>query len=185
MLLPGERVDPFSGPVEVTVRAVIGDELRNPTVWCELAPCISRHGDPGALGEADIRSRALASGWRVDAFGRLVCLDCQGRDPRFRTTYPVVAWDRRAAVTRTALLAAAWAEEYSPVTALPDATDVIPALPAATQAPPPAATQTAPQAGASQAPPRAFAVALPPREGSSSNGLQAARAGRGRHRRNG
>jgi hypothetical protein len=131
VLLASEREDPLSGPVEPTARAVIGDELRNPIAWCELTPCISWHDDPAALGEADIRARAIGSGWRVDALGRLVCLDCQRRDSRFRATHPVVAWDRRAAVTRAALLAAAWEEEQSPVNALPDATDVIPALPAA------------------------------------------------------
>jgi hypothetical protein len=121
-------VDPLSGPVELTARAVIGDELRNPTAWCELTPCISWHGDPAALGEADIRARAIGSGWRVDAFGRLVCLGCQSRDPRFRTTHPVVPWDRRAAITRAALLAAAWEEKQSRVNALPGASGVNPAF---------------------------------------------------------
>src|SRR5215813_12301309 len=37
-------------------RAVIGDQLRIPIVWCELAQCISHHTNPAALGEADIRA---------------------------------------------------------------------------------------------------------------------------------
>lgn len=133
VLLASERENPLSGPVELTARAVIGDELRNPIAWCELTPCISWHGDAAALGEADIRARAIGSGWRVDALGRLVCLDCQRRDPRFRATHPVVAWDRHAAVTQAALLAAAWEEEQKSLNALPDPSDGIPAFPAAAQ----------------------------------------------------
>jgi hypothetical protein len=175
VLLARER-DPFSGPVEFTDRAVIGDELRNPIAWCELTPCISWHGDPAALGEADIRARAIASGWRVDAFGRLVCPHCQRRDPRFRATHPVVVWDRRAAVTRAALMAAAWEEEHSPVKALPGAPGVIPALPAAG---PPSYPELhpGPRARSRQRP-----LATPP---AAPNGRAhvPAHASRGRHRR--
>jgi hypothetical protein len=82
---------PVLAPVPVTERAVIGDELRLPQMWCEAAPCISWHRDPQAAGERDARDRAIAAGWRHDAFGRLVCADCQQRDPAFRATRPV-AW---------------------------------------------------------------------------------------------
>jgi hypothetical protein len=61
--------------VPITERAVIGDELRMPVMWCEMGSCISWHSDPAALGEADIRARAIAAGWRVDALGRLTCPD--------------------------------------------------------------------------------------------------------------
>jgi hypothetical protein len=91
----------------VTGRAVIGDELRIPVMWCELGACISRHSDPAALGEADIRGRAIAAGWRVDALGRLVCPRCQQSDGRFWATHPVALHDRDAAVTLAALMAAA------------------------------------------------------------------------------
>jgi hypothetical protein len=171
VLLARER-DPLSGPVEFTDRAVIGDELRNPIAWCELTPCISWHGDPAALGEADIRARAIDSGWRVDAFGRLVCPLCQRRDPRFRTTHPVVAWDRQAAVTRAARMAAAWEEEHN---AHPGATGVIPALPAA--GPPP---YPEPRPG-SRSRSRQRPLATPP---AAPNGQpHVAAHARGRHRR--
>ena len=75
--------------VSITERAVIGDELRMPIVWCEMGSCIARHTDPAALGEADIHARAIAAGWRVDALGRLACPGCQQRDGGFRTTHPV------------------------------------------------------------------------------------------------
>ena len=90
---------------EDTCRAVIGDELRIPMAWCELGSCISHYTDPAARGEADIRTRALRAGWSFDRFGRLACADCQQSDPRFRAAYPVVLWDRRAAVTRAAMMA--------------------------------------------------------------------------------
>ena len=44
------------------VRAVIGDQLRMPIMWCEMGSCISWHADPAALGEADTRARAIAAG---------------------------------------------------------------------------------------------------------------------------
>ena len=87
---------------EMTVRAVIGDELRMPIMWCEMGSCISWHADPAALGEADIRARAIGSGWRIDAFGRLACPRCQQIDPGFWATGPVVLWDRYTAVARAA-----------------------------------------------------------------------------------
>jgi hypothetical protein len=81
--------DPLPGPVAITERAVLGDQLRRPTAWCEMPACISLHDDPAAVGEADIRSRALAAGWRHDAVGRLVCPYCQQRNPGLWVAYPL------------------------------------------------------------------------------------------------
>jgi hypothetical protein len=75
-------------------RAVIGDQLRMPVMWCEMGSCISWHADPAALGEADTRARAIGAGWRIDAFGRLACPRCQQTNPGFWATGPVVPWDR-------------------------------------------------------------------------------------------
>ena len=86
----------------MTVRAVIGDQLRMPIMWCEMGSCISWHADPAALGEADTRARAIGAGWRIDAFGRLACPRCQQTDPGFWATGPVVPWDRYTAVARAA-----------------------------------------------------------------------------------
>ena len=91
---------------EVTVRAVIGDQLRMPVMWCEMGSCISWHADPAALGEGDARARAIGLGWRIDAFGRLACPRCQQTDPGFWATGPVVLWDRYTAVARAARAAA-------------------------------------------------------------------------------
>jgi hypothetical protein len=91
-----------AGPAGATVRAVIGDQLRTPVMWCEMGSCISFHADPAALGEADIRARAIGAGWRIDALGRLACRRCQQTDPGFRASSQVVPWDRRTAVARTA-----------------------------------------------------------------------------------
>jgi hypothetical protein len=88
-------------------RAPIGDELRIPIAWCDMDACITYYEHPAALGEADIRARAIAAGWRVDAVGRLACPQCQQRVPWFWTTQPVVPWDRGRAVTAAARLAAA------------------------------------------------------------------------------
>jgi len=93
--------------IEITERAAIGDELRIPLAWCEMRSCISPHADPAALGEADIRPRALTAGWRVDALGRLACLQCQQGDSWFWTAHPVALWDRDTAVAMTSLMAAA------------------------------------------------------------------------------
>ena len=86
----------------MTGRAVIGDQLRMPIMWCEMGSCISWHADPAALGEADTRARAISAGWRIDALGRLACPRCQQTDPAFWTTDPVVLWDRYTAVARAA-----------------------------------------------------------------------------------
>lgn len=91
--------------VEITQRAVIGDELRIPIAWCEMNSCVSHHSDPLALGEADIRARAIAAGWRVDGLSRLACPKCQQRASGFWAAQPVALWDRNRAVTLTALLA--------------------------------------------------------------------------------
>ena len=94
-------------PTEITERAAIGDELRIPLAWCEMGSCISHYTDQEALGEADIRARAIAVGWRVDALGRLACPQCQQADSWFWTAHPVALWDRDTAVAMTTLLAAA------------------------------------------------------------------------------
>ncbi len=117
------------GPGRGSERACIGDQLRIPTAWCELSPCISRHSDRDALGEADIRARAIAAGWCIDALGRLACPACQQTDTRFRGTRPVVRWNRAAALTRAALVAAALADGADEVAAIREETAVIPRLP--------------------------------------------------------
>jgi hypothetical protein len=81
---------------------LIGDELRTPTAWCEMSSCISWHADRSALGEADIRARAISAGWRIDALGRLACPRCQQTSASFRATRPVVPWDRATAITMAA-----------------------------------------------------------------------------------
>jgi hypothetical protein len=104
----------------MTGRAVIGDQLRMPIMWCEMGSCISWHADPAALGEADTRARAIGAGWRIDAFGRLACPRCQQTDPGFWATGPVVPWDRYTAVARAARAAgrgdgtAAWGSSGDP-----------------------------------------------------------------------
>jgi hypothetical protein len=89
-----------------TVRALIGDELRMPTAWCEMGSCISWHADRAALGEADNRARAISAGWRIDALGRMTCPRCQQTSTSFRATRPVVPWDRATAITMAARAAA-------------------------------------------------------------------------------
>jgi hypothetical protein len=96
-----------SAGAEITERAAIGDQLRIPIAWCEMGSCISHHTDPAALGEADIRARAISAGWRIDALGRLACPKCQQSGPGFRASHPVALWDRDTAITRASLMAAA------------------------------------------------------------------------------
>ena len=96
-----------AGRAGAAVRAVIGDQLRMPIMWCEMGSCISWHADPAALGEADTRARAIAAGWRIDALGRLACPRCQQNDPRYWVARPVVPWDRYTAIARTARIPAA------------------------------------------------------------------------------
>ena len=98
---------PPAGPAGAAVRAVIGDQLRMPVMWCEMGSCISWHADPAALGEADTRARAIAAGWRIDALGRRACPQCQQNNPRYRAARPVVPRDRYTAIARTARLPAA------------------------------------------------------------------------------
>ena len=87
--------------------APIGDALRIPMSWCEMGSCISHYEHPAALGEADIRARAIEAGWRVDALGRLACPQCQRSGPWFWTTHPIVPWDRHTAVRAVAVMTAA------------------------------------------------------------------------------
>jgi len=95
---------------EDSVRPLIGDQLRMPIMWCEMGSCISWHSDPAALGESDSRARAIGAGWRIDAFGRLACPQCQQTDPTFRSSRPVVLWDRATAIARTARIAAMYSQ---------------------------------------------------------------------------
>jgi len=81
------------------VRAIIGDEIRIPFIWCEFGTCDATYMHPDALGERDLRARALAAGWRYDALGRRACPRCTQRDPTFwpaRPPAPVPAGWRRA-----------------------------------------------------------------------------------------
>ena len=102
-----------SASVEITLPAVIGNELRRPVAWCEMGACISRYSDPQALGEADIRARAIAVGWRADVLGRLACPTCQQTDPRFWTARPVALWNAKQAVAIVALMAAGRRQDHS------------------------------------------------------------------------
>lgn len=90
-----------------SIRAVIGDELRKPVLWCQMGTCVGHYADPDALGEADNRTRAVAAGWREDALGRFCCPLCLQRSPEFRATYPVVPWDKDHAFAMTMLMAVA------------------------------------------------------------------------------
>ena len=91
--------------------APIGDALRIPIAWCEMGSCISHYEHPAALGEADIRARAIEAGWKVDALGRLACPQCQRSGPWFWTTHPIVPWDRHRAVTAVAAMTTAAGED--------------------------------------------------------------------------
>jgi hypothetical protein len=88
------RTDPLTGPVAITEPAVLGDTIRRPTAWCEMPGCITRHDHPAALGEADIRARALAAGWCHDAVGRLVCPSCQQHNPGLWIAHRLVRRNR-------------------------------------------------------------------------------------------
>lgn len=76
------RQDPLVHPVAITEHCVIGDQIRVPAAWCDMAGCHSRFADPAALGETDNRARALAAGWGLDACRGLVCPACQQRHRR-------------------------------------------------------------------------------------------------------
>ena len=91
---------------EAAARAVIGDQLRMPIMWCEMGSCISWYADPEALGEADTRARAIAAGWRIDALGRLSCCRCQQTDSGFWASCPVAPRDRYTVIACTTRAAA-------------------------------------------------------------------------------
>ena len=91
-----------AGPPGASVRAVIGDQLRIPIMWCEMGCCISWFSDPAALGEGDARARAIGADWRIDALGRLACPRCQQTDRDFRASRPVMPWDRYTAIVAAA-----------------------------------------------------------------------------------
>jgi len=93
------------GRARTTARALIGDQLRLPIMWCEMGSCISWFAHPAALGEADVRARAIDAGWRVDAVGVLVCPQCLQTAPGFQSPRPVVLWDRDEAMAITAQMA--------------------------------------------------------------------------------
>ncbi len=76
------------------MRAIIGDQLRTPSLWCEFGSCIARYSSDDALGEGDLRARALAAGWRYDALGRLACPRCARHDPSFRARRPATTADQ-------------------------------------------------------------------------------------------
>jgi hypothetical protein len=73
------------------VGAIIGDELRIPALWCQFGSCAAQYTHPDALGERDVRQRALAAGWRYDALNRVACPSCAQHDAGF--------WPRRAPAT--------------------------------------------------------------------------------------
>ena len=98
---------PVSRPIartQTSMRAVIGDRLRLPMMWCEMGSCICWYAHPAALGEADVRARAIDAGWRVDAVGLLVCPRCLQTAPGFQSPHPVVLWDREQAIAMSACL---------------------------------------------------------------------------------
>ena len=76
-LQPVVRFDPLIHPVAITEHCVIGDQIRVPAAWCDMAGCGAGFADRAALGEADNRARAIAAGWAEDAWARLVCPACQ------------------------------------------------------------------------------------------------------------
>lgn len=81
---------PSAGRHHRTAQAVIGDAIRIPIMWCQFGSCIARYTHRDALGERDLRVRALAAGWRYDALGRLACPGCVQTDPFFWITRPPV-----------------------------------------------------------------------------------------------
>ncbi len=105
--IPPDPSVPRGRAGEAAQRAVIGDELRRPVLWCQMGSCVTRFADPGALGEADNRARAIEAGWREDAFARFACPACLQTSPEFRVKYPVVAWDKKHAIAMATLMTAA------------------------------------------------------------------------------
>lgn len=70
------------------MRGIIGDAFRMPALWCEFGSCIGRYTSRDALGERDLRARALAAGWCYDPAGRFACPSCARQDPAFRVPRP-------------------------------------------------------------------------------------------------
>jgi hypothetical protein len=66
------------------MRAIIGDKIRVPILWCEFGTCISRYSSRDAAGERDLRARAFAAGWRYDRLDHLACPSCVQCDPEFQ-----------------------------------------------------------------------------------------------------
>ncbi len=65
----------------LAAQAVIGNRLRLPEARCEGGACGARYEDAMALGEGDLRTRAIAAGWRESQSGLLTCPACQQRAP--------------------------------------------------------------------------------------------------------
>jgi hypothetical protein len=103
--LAAASVTPPVTRAQTTARAVIGDQLRLPIAWCEMGSCISWFAHPVALGEADIRVRAMDAGWRLDAVGVLACPQCVQTSPRFQSPRPVTLRDREEATAMPAQVA--------------------------------------------------------------------------------
>jgi len=103
--LAGAPVTTLVTRARATARAVIGDQLRLPIMWCEMRSCVSWFAHPAALGEADIRARAIDAGWRVDAVGLMVCPQCVQTALDFQSPLPVVLWDREEAMAMSAQMA--------------------------------------------------------------------------------
>jgi hypothetical protein len=82
------RHDPLLDPLAVTEHCFICDQIRLPAARCDIVGCGAEFADLAALGEADNRARALVAGWRVDAFGQLVCPACQQRHGATRQRMP-------------------------------------------------------------------------------------------------
>jgi hypothetical protein len=76
-LRPVVRFDPLIHPVAITEHCIIGDQIRVPAAWCDMAGCGAGLADPAALGEADNRARAVAAGWAEDAWPGSLCPACQ------------------------------------------------------------------------------------------------------------
>jgi hypothetical protein len=73
------RVDPLIDPVAITEHCVIGDQIRLPATWCDMAGCQAVFAAPAALGEGDNLARAVVAGWAQDSVGRVICPACQQR----------------------------------------------------------------------------------------------------------
>ena len=95
------RRDPLVHPVAITEHCVIGDQIRVPAAWCDMTGCRARFAHPAALGEADNRTRALASGWCQDAYGRLLCPACQQQQRHGPAEREVIARAPETAGART------------------------------------------------------------------------------------